>query len=87
VPDLYEIVDPQPIAASAPHTFFPPSSAWINAVREGDFVKVAMRPIPLSDKVDAERMWLRIAPVRPRRRPGWHISCAVSTETHLDWKS
>ena len=60
MPELYEIIDPRPIAASARFTFFLPSAARLGAVGKGDLVKVMMRAVPPSDKWDAERMWIEV---------------------------
>lgn len=58
--ELYEILDPRPIAASAPYTFFLPDAEAIEAVAVGDHVKAIVRAIPPSEECDAERMWIRI---------------------------
>ncbi len=58
--DLYEIVDPRPIASSAKYTYFLPPLARLEAIRRGDLVKITMRAIPASKKWDGERVWVRI---------------------------
>jgi hypothetical protein len=65
VPELYEIIDPRPIAASARYTYFLPSAARLGAVGNGDLVKVTMRAVPPSDKWDAERMWIKVRSAEP----------------------
>ena len=63
MPDLYEVVDPRPIAAEAPYTFFLPPSALVDSVRPGDHVKAVIRAVPPSDKYDAERMWVHVTAI------------------------
>jgi len=58
--DLYEVVDPRPIAPSARYTYFLPPAARLAAIGRGDLVKVTLRAIPASEKWDAERMWVRV---------------------------
>jgi hypothetical protein len=65
VSDLYEIIDPRPVAASAKYTFFCPTEARLAAIGEGDLIKVTMRAVPPSDKWDAERVWVKVASASP----------------------
>jgi hypothetical protein len=53
----YNILDPRPIAAEAPYTFFLPSPAEIAAVGEGDVVKLLFDYPHQTEKWAAERMW------------------------------
>ena len=54
----YGLVDPRPIAKSAPYTFFLPDPAEIAAVAKGDLVKVIFEYSHPTDEWAAERMWL-----------------------------
>jgi hypothetical protein len=63
--DLYEVLDPRPIAASAPYTFFLPHDDVIAAISQGDLVQATIRSIPPSDQYDAERMWVRVKSTTP----------------------
>lgn len=63
--EMYEVVDPRPIAASAPYTFFLPHDDLIAAISQGDLVQATIRSIPPSDQYDAERMWVRITSTTP----------------------
>ena len=65
VANLYEIIDPRPIAASARYTYFLPSAARLDAIGKGDLVKVILRAIPASGKWDAERMWIKVCSTEP----------------------
>lgn len=59
--ELYQILDPRPIATRATkYTYFLPPPERIAAVSESDLVKVTMRPIPPSDKWEAERVWVKV---------------------------
>lgn len=60
VPVPFEVVDPRPIAASAPYTFFLPDLELLRAIAEGDHVQAVIRAVPPSEMYDAERMWVRI---------------------------
>lgn len=60
---LYEIDDPVQRALECPYTFFLPSADLIDAVREGDCVKVVVRAVPPSEKYDAERMWICVTAI------------------------
>jgi hypothetical protein len=54
----YEIVDPRPIAAEAPYTFFLPSPSEIAAVSKRDLVKLLFDYPHQTEKWAAERMWV-----------------------------
>lgn len=56
----YELLDPRPIADSAPYTFFLPSAAEIAAVRTGDQVKLLFDYPQKTEKWAAERMWVTV---------------------------
>ena len=56
----YNILDPRPIAAEVPYTFFLPSSAEIGAVRKGDLVKLLFDYPHQTEKWAAERMWVKV---------------------------
>src|ERR1700752_3193141 len=55
---LYGLVDPRPMAKSAPYTFFLPSPVEIAAVAKGDLVKLIFEYFHPIDKWGAERMWV-----------------------------
>lgn len=63
MPELYEVLDPRPFAASAPYTYFLPDMELLKAVGVGDHVKAVLRAVPASEKYDAERMWIRVSSV------------------------
>jgi hypothetical protein len=65
VAELYEVLDPRPVAAEAPYTFFLPDPEVIKAVCTGDHVKAIVRAVPPSERYDAERVWLRVTSARP----------------------
>ena len=54
----YDILDPRPIAAEAPYTFFFPSPSEIAAVGKGDLVKLLFDYPHQTEKWAAERMWV-----------------------------
>ncbi|MES2724584.1 MAG: DUF2185 domain-containing protein [Pseudomonadota bacterium] len=54
----YALVDPRPIAASAPYTFFLPSHAELAGVRSGDVVKLMFEYAQETQKWAVERMWV-----------------------------
>jgi hypothetical protein len=58
--ELYDVVDPRPVAALAPYTYFLPDSELVRAVGVGDFVKGMFRSAPPSEMYDAERMWVHV---------------------------
>ena len=55
---VYRLVDPRPIAAEAPYTFFLPTQAELDALAEGDLVKLIFEPLSPGPKWSAERMWV-----------------------------
>ncbi|HAF82252.1 MAG TPA: DUF2185 domain-containing protein [Brevundimonas sp.] len=59
----YRIVDPRPIAASAPYTFFLPNPLDVAALKDGDFIKATVKSVPESAQWDAERLWFVITSV------------------------
>ena len=56
----YEVLDPRPVAASAPYTYFLPDPELVKAVGVGDLVKGVFRSAPPSETYDAERMWVQV---------------------------
>lgn len=75
MPDLYEILDPRPVANSAKYTYFLPAPGRIEAIGNGDLVKITMQAIPASEKWDAERVWLRVFSASP----SW-LDCTLESE-------
>jgi hypothetical protein len=62
----FEILDPRLVAnATNKYTFFLPTLDHINAIGNGDLVKVWMRAIPASEKWDSERVWVRVLSSSP----------------------
>jgi hypothetical protein len=59
----YELLDPRPIAASAPYTFFLPSTVEVAAVGIGDLVKLTFEYFHETEKWAAERMWVTVEQV------------------------
>lgn len=60
---LYEVLDPRPIAAEAPYTFFLPNDVSLRALCIGDHVKATLRAIPPSRTYDAERVWVTVSAI------------------------
>lgn len=60
LPEGIELVDPRPVAAEAPYTYFLPFAAEISAVAVGDSVKAVFRQTTGETDYDAERMWVDI---------------------------
>jgi hypothetical protein len=56
----WSIVDPKPIAASAPYTFFLPSENELSHLQAGDLVKLIFGGWPESRIWDSEKMWVEI---------------------------
>ena len=56
----YEIMDPRPVAADAPYTYFLPSAAEIAAVGEGDLVQLVFEYFVEIEEWAAERMWVSV---------------------------
>lgn len=54
----YDLIDPRPIAKSAPYTFFLPGPAEMDAIRAGDIVKLIFEYPHETEKWGAERMWV-----------------------------
>lgn len=63
----WRLVDPRPIKAMAPYTFFTPSEAELEALRMGDSVHLAFAPDRALEG-EAERLWVRI---EDRSGPIW----------------
>lgn len=59
----WTIVDPRPVAALAPYTYYLPAEALLAAIVTGDLVKAVFRPEPPNRKYDAERMWVRVTAI------------------------
>lgn len=59
----YTLIDPRPIAANAPYTFFLPSAAEIAAVGEGDLVQLTFEYNHEIEEWPAERMWVTVEEV------------------------
>ena len=57
----YSLVDPRPVAAKAPYTFFLPSAVEIAAVTEGDLVKLNFDYPHETEKWSGERMWVEVS--------------------------
>jgi len=57
---VYEVLDPRPVAASAPYSYFLPDPELVKAVGVGDLVKGVFRSLPPSENYDAERMWVEV---------------------------
>lgn len=56
----YELIDPRPIAAEAPYTFFRPSPTEIAAVGPGDLVKLIFEHTHQTEQWGTERMWVSV---------------------------
>ncbi|MGE5563965.1 MAG: DUF2185 domain-containing protein [Bacillota bacterium] len=56
----YTLLDPRPLAANAPYTFFLPSSSEVAAVGKGDLVKLIFDYPHETEKWAAERMWVSV---------------------------
>ncbi len=59
----YQLLDPRPIAASAPYTYFLPHPNELAAISTGDLVKVVFEAQPPSDNCGAERMWVIVGTI------------------------
>ena len=59
----FEILDPRPIAATAPYTYFLPSGPELAAVSKGDIVKLLFDYPHQTEKWAAERMWVIVESV------------------------
>jgi hypothetical protein len=69
-PPRYLIVDPAPLAARAPYTFFLPSAAEVAAIAEKDLVKLLFEYDHEIEKWGAERMWVKVTDVDGHRLAG-----------------
>ncbi len=58
--NTYTLVDPRPIAAEAPYTFFLPTDAELAAVARKDLVKLMFEYDQQTEKWSAERMWVTV---------------------------
>ena len=54
------VVDPRPVAAAAPYTYFLPSENELLALAPGDLVQVTLRSDPPGSRWDAERLWFTV---------------------------
>lgn len=61
----FTIVDPRPIAAEAPYTFFLPHESELASLRVGDLVKLMFDWEPPFVKFESERMWITVLHVGP----------------------
>lgn len=59
----YDLVDPRPLAARAPYTFFLPGQAEMAAVSKGDLVKLIFEYPHETEQWPAERMWVIVEAV------------------------
>ncbi len=59
----YIFIDPRPIAAEAPYTYYLPSPETVAAVEPGDLVKVLISAVPPSEEFHAERVWVCVASI------------------------
>ncbi len=56
----YRLLDPRPVAADAPYTFFLPSASELAAVSEGDLVKLTFEYAHDVEEWAVERMWVAV---------------------------
>lgn len=56
----YELVDPRPIQAEAPYTYYLPEAHVIAAILPGDLVKLTFHGKPEGREWDSERMWVEV---------------------------
>lgn len=66
----YTLLDPRPVAADAPYTFFLPSAAEIAAVNEGDLVKLTFEYTHEIEEWAVERMWVAVTNAVDNRLAG-----------------
>lgn len=59
----FTLIDPRPLAAAAPYTFFLPSAAEIAAIGKGDLVKLMFEYNHETEEWPAERMWVTVEAV------------------------
>ena len=65
LPPAYALIDPRPVAAGAPYTFFLPLASHLAGLAVGDLVKLIFRIDPPGAEFDAERAWVSITQVGP----------------------
>ena len=56
----YVLLDPRPIAESAPYTFFLPNADELAAVASGDLAQLMFEHVPAGQEWGVERMWVKI---------------------------
>lgn len=56
----YVLLDPRPIAAHAPYTFFLPDAAETAAIASGDLAQLMFEHIPAGQEWGVERMWVKV---------------------------
>ena len=56
----YVLLDPRPIAADAPYTFFLPSAEQIAAIANEDLAQLMFEHVPAGREWAVERMWVRV---------------------------
>jgi hypothetical protein len=66
----FVFVDPRPIAAEAPYTYYLPPPEKVAAVEPGDLVKVLISAVPPSEEFHAERVWVCVASIEGDRFEG-----------------
>ena len=57
----YILLDPRPVAAEAPYTFFIPTAGQLAAIGVGDLVKLIFEHVPAGHKMEVERMWVVVS--------------------------
>ena len=60
----YELIDPRPLAKSAPYTFFLPTQDEIESLEHGDLVKLIFQSKPASPRWEAEKMWVTVKEIQ-----------------------
>jgi hypothetical protein len=56
----YVLLDPRPMARTAPYTFFLPHPGEVETLRPGDQVKLIFQSLPESTEWDSEKMWVKV---------------------------
>jgi hypothetical protein len=56
----WSILDPRPMAATAPYTYFLPSENELKQLQVGDLAKLIFQGWPQSQTWDSEKMWVEI---------------------------
>jgi len=69
----YVLLDPRPIAAGAPYTFFLPSSDEIAAIAGGDLAKLMFEHVLAGREWGVERMWVKVDGVQADKLTGNRI--------------